>query len=116
MVVLTVYSYIAAYLPSTSEADRRHPDISPFYANLRELKCQCVDGDQVDDEWRGCGVEALSWYVITFFNGLQYSRCQPANHCGLLGAAHGFVFFPIGGTPETQKALDDIKVFVQERL
>jgi len=34
-----MYSYIAAYLPSTSEADRRHPDISPFYANLRELKC-----------------------------------------------------------------------------
>ena len=32
-------SYIAAYLPSTSEADRRKPDISPFYANLRELKC-----------------------------------------------------------------------------
>jgi acetyl esterase/lipase len=36
---LTMYSYIAAYLPSTSEVDRRHPDISPFYANLRELKC-----------------------------------------------------------------------------
>jgi len=36
---LTVHSYIAAYLPSTSEADRRNPDISPFYANLRELKC-----------------------------------------------------------------------------
>jgi acetyl esterase/lipase len=34
-----VHSYIAAYLPSTSEADRRKPDISPFYANLRELKC-----------------------------------------------------------------------------
>jgi len=31
---LTVHSYIAAYLPSTSEADRRNPDISPFYANL----------------------------------------------------------------------------------
>jgi acetyl esterase/lipase len=36
---LTVCSYIAAYLPSTSEADRRNPDISPFYANLKELKC-----------------------------------------------------------------------------
>ena len=34
-----MHSYIAAYLPSTSEADRRKPDISPFYANLRELKC-----------------------------------------------------------------------------
>ena len=34
-----MYSYIAAYLPSTSEADRRHPDISPFYANLRDLEC-----------------------------------------------------------------------------
>jgi len=36
---LTVHSYVAAYLPSTSEADRRNPDISPFYANLKELKC-----------------------------------------------------------------------------
>jgi hypothetical protein len=34
----------------------------------------------------------------------------------ILGAPHGFVFFPVGGTPETQKALDDIKMFVDEHM
>lgn len=33
-----------------------------------------------------------------------------------IGAPHGFVFFPVGGTEETQKALDDIKVFIDGRL
>jgi hypothetical protein len=69
----------------------------------------------VDDEWRGCGVEALSWYVWNISEGFQ-SISRSTNAYGHLGAAHGFVFFPIGGTPETQKALDDIKVFLGERL
>lgn len=36
---LTAHSYIAAYLPNRTEAERRDPDISPFYANLKQLKC-----------------------------------------------------------------------------
>jgi hypothetical protein len=34
----------------------------------------------------------------------------------MLGAPHGFVFFPLGGTPETQKALNDIKMFLDEHM
>lgn len=37
--MLTSASYIAAYLPSTSEADRRAVDISPFFADMKKLKC-----------------------------------------------------------------------------
>jgi acetyl esterase/lipase len=33
-----------------------------------------------------------------------------------IGAPHGFVFFPVGGTPETQKALDDIKMFLDSHM
>lgn len=124
-------SYIAAYLPSTSEADRRHPDISPFYANLRELKCPpaiftCGTLDPLLDDsvlmatkWTMSGADAvLKLYPgkLGISNDLQPQYFRLANRYGHLGAAHGFVFFPVGGTPETQKALDDIKAFVQERL
>jgi hypothetical protein len=35
----------------------------------------------------------------------------------VLGAPHGFVFFPPGsGTPETQKSLDDITQYINERI
>lgn len=125
-----MYSYIAAYLPSTSEADRRNPDISPFYANLRELKCPpaiftCGTLDPLLDDsvlmatkWTMSGADAvLKLYPGTSGASLPLiSILQPTNAYGHLGAAHGFVFFPIGGTPETQKALDDIKVFLGERL
>jgi hypothetical protein len=70
----------------------------------------------VDDEWRGCGVEALSWYVENISDQSYIPCLRFAYICENSGAAHGFVFFPIGGTPETQKALDDIETFVKERL
>jgi acetyl esterase/lipase len=127
-----VHSYIAAYLPSTSESDRRKPDISPFYANLRELRCPpaiftCGTLDPLLDDsvlmatkWTMSGADAvLKLYpgmLNNVSNGLLYQSSQSANLYASLGAAHGFVFFPIGGTPETQKALDDIKAFLQERL
>lgn len=31
------------------------------------------------------------------------------------GAPHGFVFFPPGGTEQTQKGLDDITAFITEK-
>jgi acetyl esterase/lipase len=80
---LTVHSYIAAYLPSTSEADRRNPDISPFYANLRELKCPpaiftCGTLDPLLDDsvlmatkWTMSGADAvLKLYPGMFSNAL----------------------------------------------
>jgi len=129
---LTAPSYIAAYLPSTSEADRRDPDISPFYANLRELKCPpaiftCGTLDPLLDDsvlmatkWTMSGADAvLKLYPgmwIPFLLMPELESLQLANFYAHSGAAHGFVFFPIGGTPETQKALEDIKTFVEERL
>jgi len=30
------------------------------------------------------------------------------------GAPHGFIFFPAGGTEQTEKALEDVRTFVEE--
>jgi acetyl esterase/lipase len=64
-------SYIAAYLPSTSEADRRDPDISPFFADMYKMKappaiftCGTLD-PLLDDsvlmatKWKMSGAEAV---------------------------------------------------------
>jgi acetyl esterase/lipase len=66
-----VSSYIAAYLPSTSEEDRRDPDISPFFADLYKMKvpptiftCGTLD-PLLDDsvlmatKWTMSGAEAV---------------------------------------------------------
>lgn len=128
-VQLTAYSYVAAYLPSQTEAEKRHPDISPFYANLKQLKCPpaiftCGTLDPLLDDsvlmatkWTMSGAEA----VLKLYPGaLDFGICETDVVIGLIcsatGAPHGFVFFAIGGTPETQKALDDIKLFCDERL
>ena len=64
-------SYIAAYLPNTSEADRRDPDISPFFADMSKIKappaiftCGTLD-PLLDDsvlmatKWTMSGAEAV---------------------------------------------------------
>lgn len=77
---LTVYSYTAAYLPTQTEAERRHPDISPFYANLKQLKCPpaiftCGTLDPLLDDsvlmatkWTMSGAEAVLKLYPGMFN------------------------------------------------
>jgi len=75
-------SYIAAYLPSTSEEDRRDPDISPFFADMSKIKappaiftCGTLD-PLLDDsvlmatKWTMSGAEAvLKLYPGTLTSG-----------------------------------------------
>jgi acetyl esterase/lipase len=123
------YSYIAAYLPSTTEADRRDPDISPFFADMYKMKappaiftCGTLD-PLLDDsvlmatKWKMSGAEAvLKLYPGMWTHGSALLDGVFDWWCSITGAPHGFVFFPIGGTPETQKALDDIKMFLDEHM
>ncbi|KAK5111224.1 hypothetical protein LTR62_005252 [Meristemomyces frigidus] len=103
--------YIEAYLPSTTAAQRRDPMISPFFADFATMSglpsalfvvgtadCLLEDSVFMSAKWRSSGADSVL-------------RVYP-------GAPHGFVFFPpgAGGTPETQKALDDITMYINERV
>ena len=126
---LTDHSYTAAYLPTQTEAERRHPDISPFYANLKQLKCPpaiftCGTLDPLLDDsvlmatkWTMSGAEAvLKLYPGKCTFSKDSDDVMPGLTHSLQGAPHGFVFFAIGGTPETQKVLNDIKLFCDGHL
>jgi acetyl esterase/lipase len=79
------HSYREAYLPSTTEDDRRDPDISPFYADLKKLKCPpaiftCGTLDPLLDDsvlmatkWTMSGAEA----VIKLYPGTSRVELQP---------------------------------------
>ncbi|KAK3673647.1 hypothetical protein LTR78_006552 [Recurvomyces mirabilis] len=102
--------YIEAYLPNTTPEQRRDPMISPVFADLNSMKlpsalfvvgtldCLLDDSVFMSAKWRMSGAESL----LKVFPG----------------APHGFVFFPPGegGTPETQKSLDDITMYINERV
>lgn len=101
--------YIDAYLPNTTQDQRRDMWISPFFANLTTMKlpsalftCGTLDC-LLDDSVMMC------------------AKWQMANAEGILkvypGGPHGFVFYPReGGTEQTQKGLDDIVTYVNDRV
>lgn len=83
-------SYIAAYLPKKTEAEKRDPDISPFFADLSKLKCPpalftCGTLDPLLDDsvmmaakWTMAGAEsALKLYPgnVETESGLQGVSC-----------------------------------------
>ncbi|EME82190.1 uncharacterized protein MYCFIDRAFT_65237 [Pseudocercospora fijiensis CIRAD86] len=105
---LIVVRYIEAYLPNTTEKDRRDPKISPFWKDLMGLKlppalftCGTLD-PLLDDsllmsaKWAASGADSIL-------------KIYP-------GAPHGFSFFPVGGTEQTDICLKDIGMFMNERL
>lgn len=101
-------SYIHALLPNTTPEHRRHPSISPLWADLRGLKLPpalftCGSEDPLLDDsvfmgakWMAAGGEA----VVKIYRG----------------APHGFVAFTRGVIKAVQEALDDMEVFVKERI
>lgn len=99
--------YIEVYVPNTTAKERQDPWISPSFADLNKMKlppalftCGTLD-PLLDDslfmsaKWMASGAEAIM-------------KIYP-------GAPHGFVFFPSGGTEQTDIALEDIRVFMTER-
>ncbi|KAI5364774.1 Putative alpha/beta hydrolase-3 [Septoria linicola] len=103
-----LHKYFAAYLPGKSLDERRDPWISPLYANLNKLKlppalftCGTLDlllDDSVfmSSKWAMSGAESIL-------------KIYP-------GAPHGFSFFPVGGTEQTEECLRDIGIFMNDKL
>nr|POE56547.1 esterase [Quercus suber] len=101
--------YISAYLPSTSESQRRDPQISPLYANLKTLAlppalftcgtldCLLDDSVMMSTKWSMSGAESVL-------------KVYP-------GAPHGFILFPLDcGSETVQQGLDDVVTFVTEKI
>jgi acetyl esterase/lipase len=101
-------AYIDALLPGTSEKERRDPEISPFYADLRGKKLPpalftCGSEDPLLDDsvlmgakWQMWGNEA----VVKIYNG----------------APHGFIGFAPGTIKAVQEGLDDMGAFVEAKI
>jgi len=101
--------FTSAYLPNHKTPEsRKDPMISPFYADLTQMKlpsalfvvgtsdCLMDDSVMMCAKWQMSGAEGIL-------------RVYP-------GAPHGFVFFPPGGTETTQESLDDITTYLVDRM
>jgi acetyl esterase/lipase len=101
-------SYIDALLPNTTEADRRDPSISPFWADLRGKKLPpalftCGSEDPLLDDSVLMGAKWGMWgaeSVVKIYRG----------------APHGFIGFPPGTIKAVQEVLDDTEAFVKATI
>lgn len=101
-------SYIKALLPGTTEQERRHPSISPFYADIRGKKLPpalftCGSEDPLLDDTVMMGAKWTMWgneAVVKVYNG----------------APHGFIGFAPGTIKAVQEGLDDTGAFVAAKI
>ncbi|PZD32816.1 Aes, Esteraselipase [Pyrenophora tritici-repentis] len=101
-------SYIDALLPNTTEAQRRHPSISPFWADLRGKKLPpalftCGSEDPLLDDSVMMGSKWAMWgneSIVKIYHG----------------APHGFIGFPPGTIKAVQEVLDDTEAFVRAKV
>lgn len=103
-------AYVTALLPNMTEAERRHPSISPFWADLRPYAGRlppalftCGSEDPLLDDSVMMGAKWGMW------GGESVVRVYP-------GAPHGFIAFARGTIPAVGAALDDVGVFVEEKI
>ncbi|KAF2811358.1 uncharacterized protein BDZ99DRAFT_487179 [Mytilinidion resinicola] len=100
--------YIDVLLPNTTIEQRRHPSISPFFADLRGLKLPpalftCGTEDPLLDDTVFMSAKWMMWgneAVVRIYNG----------------APHGFIMFPPGTIDAVQEGLDASTDFVKEKL
>ena len=99
-----------AFLPNTTDEQRKHPSISPLFENLELFRGKLppaiftigTDDPLLDDsvfmgtKWLMAGGEA---YVKVYE-----------------GACHGFIAFPPSVSKETGLALEDTATFIKESL
>jgi acetyl esterase/lipase len=100
--------YIEALLPNTTIEQRRHPSVSPFFADIRGKKLPpalftCGSEDPLLDDTLFMGAKWQAWgneAIIKIYNG----------------APHGFIGNAPGTIPSVQEGLDDTVQFVKERI
>ncbi|KAL1304441.1 hypothetical protein AAFC00_003438 [Neodothiora populina] len=100
--------YLEAYLPGKTEEERRAPSISPLYKDMSSLN--------LPPALFTCGTRDCL-YDDTIFMGAKWALSGAESITKFYpGAPHGFVFFPPGACDQTEKALADIKVFLNEHV
>ncbi|KAI8940601.1 hypothetical protein NX059_001874 [Plenodomus lindquistii] len=103
-------SYISALLPNTTEAQRRDPSISPFWTDLRKY------GDKLPPALFTCGSEdpLLDDSVMM---GAKWGMWGGESIVKIYrGAPHGFIGFARGTIKAVGEALDDMGVFIDEKI
>lgn len=100
--------YIEALLPGTSPEDRRHPSISPMYADLRGMELPpalftCGSEDPLVEDSVFMGARWQAWGgegVVKIYRG----------------APHGFIGYAPGTIEAVGEGLDDTVGFVREKM
>lgn len=104
-----MFHFREAFLPNTTEADRRDPSISPLFANFSKMKklppalftvgtedCLLDDTVLMSAKWMMSGAEAVV-------------KVYP-------GAPHAFILFPPKVSEAAEEAYGDIKEFLVGKL
>lgn len=103
--------FVDAFLPNTKPEERRHPSVSPFYA---DLKCY-GDEDRLPPVLFECGTEDC----LLEDTVLMAVRWQMAGGEAVVkfysGAPHGFLAFPPEMVKSTRKGLEAIGEFMRTK-
>ena len=100
--------FLKAFLPGMTTDQMKHPSVSPYYEDLgpfrgRLPKALFICGTEdplLDDSVNMC----TKWMIS---GGEAILKIYP-------GACHGFLGFPPDALAETQKALQDMKTYIQD--
>lgn len=104
-----IEQFVDAFVPNTTAEQRKDPNISPYYENLEVFRGRlpsafftCGTEDPLIDDTM---VMSVKWLM---HGGEAIVKIYP-------GAPHGFIAFQ-GALKEAGEAMEDCKVFMQERL
>jgi len=106
-----MHKFIEAFLPNTTEVDRRNPAISPLFADLKAF-----GWGKLPPALFTCGTED----PLIDDSVLMAAKWQMNGNEGILkiypGAPHGFVFFPEEACEGAGQALREMKKFILEKM
>ena len=104
----SIVAFTEALFGDMTAEERRDPSISPLYKDLRGLKLPpalftCGSEDPLLDDTVFMGSKWAMWgneSVVKIYNG----------------APHGFIVFPRGAIKAVEEALEDSRVFVEDKM
>jgi acetyl esterase/lipase len=100
--------FLKAFLPGMTTEQKKHPSVSPYYEDLVPFRGKlpsalfiCGTEDPLLDD----SVSMCTKWMIS--GGDAILKIYP-------GACHGFIGFHPDALPETGKALEDMKTYIQD--
>lgn len=104
--------FVDAFLPNTKPGERRHPSVSPFYADLKRYG----DEDRLPPVLFECGTEDC----LLEDTVLMAVRWQMAGGDAVVklysGVPHGFLAFPPEKVKSTREGLEAIGEFMRTKV